>query len=60
MEQESLAKEIELVVCSPMRRTIQTMVNGLEDVLSRDGVKVEFDAIWQGGLCFFDLLYLIS
>ena len=47
MEHEPLAKEIELVVCSPMKRTIQTMEVGLKGVLER-GVRVEMDALWQG------------
>lgn len=45
--EEVLAKQIECVICSPMRRTIQTMQEGLRCVLQR-GVRVEMDAGWQG------------
>jgi broad specificity phosphatase PhoE len=48
-KEESLAKEIEVVVCSPMKRTIQTMTEGLEGVLKREEVRVEMSALWQGG-----------
>jgi hypothetical protein len=57
MNEEPLAWEIEVVICSPMRRTVQTMVEGLACVLSGEGglmgearreVKVEFNADWQG------------
>ena len=48
MKNEPLAKEIEVVICSPMRRTIQTMIGGLKGVLEREGVRVEMDAGWQG------------
>jgi hypothetical protein len=50
--EEPLAGQIELVICSPMRRTIQTMDEGLKCVLGR-GVRVEMDAGWQGMLTIF-------
>jgi broad specificity phosphatase PhoE len=44
--------EIETVICSPMKRTIQTMQEGLEcllgDCVSGKRPNVEFDAGWQG------------
>jgi hypothetical protein len=69
MNEEPLAWEIEVVICSPMRRTVQTMVEGLACVLSGEGglmgegrreVKVEFDADWQGRFGFFFSASLVS
>lgn len=52
---EPLAGRIEVVVCSPLRRCVQTMVEGLKGVLGEvDGtVRVEFEALWQGEFCEF-------
>ena len=53
MSKELLMAEIETIICSPMKRTIQTMCEGLEGVLNANNgkrVKVEFDAGWQGKL----------
>jgi hypothetical protein len=47
LKKQPLARKIELVVCSPMRRTLQTMLLGLDDVLGR-GVEVLLDGGWQG------------
>jgi hypothetical protein len=45
-------------VSSPMRRTLQTTLLGLEDVI-KSGIKVEVDGLWQGGLIlFFSLIHL--
>ncbi|KAF2142185.1 uncharacterized protein K452DRAFT_287404 [Aplosporella prunicola CBS 121167] len=41
-----LADEAELVVVSPMRRTLQTALGGL-DWLIKKGVRVRVDALWQ-------------
>jgi hypothetical protein len=54
-----MAEKIEVVIVSPMRRTLQTMFIGLEDVLER-GVAVEVDAGWQGKSSSFCIFYLFS
>jgi broad specificity phosphatase PhoE len=46
-QNEPLTKDIGLVVVSPMRRTLQTAMIGLESVIE-SGVKVVTDAKWQG------------
>lgn len=48
-----LAGEIEVIITSPMRRTIETTLLSF-DPLVAGGVKVELDADWQGA--FFSLL----
>ena len=45
-----LADRVELIVESPMRRTLQTAMVGLEWLVER-GVEVRLDADWQGK-CF--------
>lgn len=47
LKKEKIANEVELVVVSPMRRTLQTAQLGLGWLMER-GVKVEVDAGWQG------------
>lgn len=42
-----LANEVELIVTSPMRRTLQTALNGLSWLIER-GAPIEVDAMWQG------------
>lgn len=42
-----LAQQAELIVVSPMRRTVQTALRSL-DWLIEKGVKIEADASWQG------------
>ncbi|KIW01464.1 uncharacterized protein PV09_07221 [Verruconis gallopava] len=53
-DEEPLAGDIEAVICSPMKRTIQTMIEGLDFLLAGEGEggerkkpSVEFDARWQ-------------
>ncbi|KAF2434988.1 PGAM-domain-containing protein [Tothia fuscella] len=46
LKREPLTKEIEVIVSSPFRRTLQTTVIGLSDVIGR-GVGVEVDGSWQ-------------
>jgi len=43
----SLAEEIEAIVSSPMRRTLETTKHGLEWKLSK-GIPIEPNAMWQG------------
>lgn len=47
--QQPLASQIEYVVTSPMRRTLQTMQESLEWTI-KEGVKVDIDIRWQGTL----------
>ncbi len=45
--EDPLAQQAELIVTSPMRRTIQTAL-GTVDWLIGKGVKIQADAHWQG------------
>lgn len=56
LKQLPLANEVELIVVSPFRRTLQTALEGLEWLVER-GVEVRPDAEWQGELLFV-LLFL--
>ena len=47
--QQPLAGQIECILVSPMRRTLQTMQESLDWLIKR-GVKLELDALWQGKL----------
>jgi len=42
-----LADEVEAIITSPLTRTVQTTLLGLDWLIKR-GVKVETDALWQG------------
>jgi broad specificity phosphatase PhoE len=44
---DPLAQQAELIITSPMRRTIQTALDTV-DWLIEKGVKIEADANWQG------------
>jgi len=47
MEQQPLAKDIGLIVASPLRRTMQT-TQLVFDWIVEKGVKIVPDALWQG------------
>jgi broad specificity phosphatase PhoE len=47
LRKQTVAKNIEYIVTSPLRRTLQTTLVGL-DWLIEQGVGVEVDAMWQG------------
>lgn len=44
---DPLAQQAELIITSPMRRTIQTALDTI-DWLIEKGVKIQADALWQG------------
>lgn len=45
--EDPLVQQAELIIVSPMRRTIQTALDSL-DWLIEKGVKIQADADWQG------------
>lgn len=45
--EDPLAQQAELIITSPMRRTLQTAL-GTVDWLIEKGVKIQADACWQG------------
>jgi hypothetical protein len=47
LKKEDIANKVELIVVSPMRRTLQTAMLGLGWLIEK-GVPVEADAGWQG------------
>ena len=50
LKNTKIADEVELIVVSPMRRTLQTADIGLEWLIKEKGIKVLADAGWQGEL----------
>lgn len=45
--EDSLAQQAELIVVSPMRRTVQTALHSLDWLIEKK-VPIQADAIWQG------------
>jgi broad specificity phosphatase PhoE len=58
IEQQPLAKDIGLIVVSPLRRTLQTALL-VFDWITDKGVKIVPDAIWQGEFASFLLRHLL-
>lgn len=50
LKNSKIANEVELIVVSSMRRTLQTASIGLEWLIKEKGIKVLPDAGWQGKL----------
>lgn len=48
LKNSQIANQVELIVISPMRRTLQTASIGLEWLIKDKGIKVLTDAGWQG------------
>ena len=48
LKNSQIANQVELIVVSPMRRTLQTASIGLEWLIKDKGIKVLTDAGWQG------------
>ena len=48
LETNQIGNEVELIIVSAMRRTLQTASIGLEWLIKEKGIKVLPDAAWQG------------
>lgn len=48
IKNESLINDVQLIVVSPMRRTLQTADIGLSDLIKKRKVDVKLDGGWQG------------
>ena len=49
LKKEKISEDVELIVVSAMRRTLQTASLGLKWLIEEKGIKVLPDARWQGG-----------
>ncbi|KAF2707152.1 phosphoglycerate mutase-like protein, partial [Pleomassaria siparia CBS 279.74] len=47
LKKEEIANEVDVIVVSAMRRTLQTAKLGLDFLITGKGIKVEPDALWQ-------------
>lgn len=50
LPKQPLIDQIELIITSPMRRTVQTTLTGLDHLIQR-GINVETNSMWQGIGC---------
>jgi hypothetical protein len=48
MNNEQLINDVQLIVVSPMRRTLQTADIALNDLIKKQKVDVKLDGGWQG------------
>lgn len=48
MNNEQLINDVQLIVVSPMRRTLQTADIALNDLIKKRKVDVKLDGGWQG------------